>query len=202
MAITGLVKVLREKIGHQRDTGEIMDIIDREAGELNDIVNALLNIAQPAPPKLKLERLEPILHEVIIDLKRDTGLNHNRRISYVINREDNFPEWIYMDHRQLKQVITSVASNAVESITGRGTVTFGMHNYIFGSRVRLEIADNGCGIPGRYLTKVGLPFFTTKARGKGLDLSASIMIIDRHGGELDIDSVEGKGTVVSLYLPV
>ncbi len=202
MAITGLVKILKDKIACKEELGEIMDTLDREAGELKILLNRLLNIAQPPPPKLKLECLEHILYEVIADLVRDPGLNHNRCVSYTINRDDNFPKWIYVDHHQLKQVIACIASNAVESITGKGKVTFSMRNYIFDNGVRLEIADNGCGIPRKNLYKVGLPFFTTKAEGKGLDLSASFMIIDRHGGRLEIDSVEGKGTVVSVYLPI
>ena len=201
-SIIGLLVILKEKIQCDNEIKQIIDIVNSEAGQLNSVVNTLVSIARPVPPKLKLERIEPLLNEVIAEFKTRADLNEGRCVYYTVNKEEGFPEWLFVDYSQLKKVITDVTLNAVQSITGKGKITFNMYYYFTDNKVKLEIADTGCGIPEKDLPKVGLPFFTTIPSGKGLSLSSSIMIINRHGGRLEIDSEVGKGTVVSIYLPV
>ncbi|MBF0282516.1 MAG: response regulator [Zetaproteobacteria bacterium] len=71
------------------------------------------------------------------------------------------------------------------------------HDYIY-----LKVRDNGCGIPKEALTKIFDPFYTTKATGNGLGLSAIMGIVQSHGGAMKVDSEEGLGTVFHLYFPV
>ena len=62
--------------------------------------------------------------------------------------------------------------------------------------------DTGCGIPQDDLDKVLDPYFTTKPEGTGLGLALAYKIIDEHNGSIQFDSIQGKGTSVSITLPV
>ena len=65
----------------------------------------------------------------------------------------------------------------------------------------VEVSDNGQGIPADLLEKIFDPFYTTKQEGTGLGLSITYSIIHRHGGEIEIRSEPGKGTVTTVKLP-
>jgi two-component system, sporulation sensor kinase A len=67
--------------------------------------------------------------------------------------------------------------------------------------VTIEIIDNGCGIPQERLPRLGEPFYSTKERGTGLGLMTCYRIIEAHKGRIDIESEEGKGTTVTIWLP-
>jgi signal transduction histidine kinase len=71
------------------------------------------------------------------------------------------------------------------------------------TRVRLEIVDDGCGIPEESRHQVFDPFFTTKKRGTGtgLGLAIAAQIVRNHGGEIELDSEPGRGTCVTLLWP-
>jgi two-component system, NtrC family, sensor kinase len=73
-----------------------------------------------------------------------------------------------------------------------------------GPWLRIRFSDNGSGIPGENLTNIFDPFFTTKEPGKGtgLGLSVSFMIIESFGGSMQVESVVGQGTCMTVSLPV
>jgi CheY-like chemotaxis protein len=71
-----------------------------------------------------------------------------------------------------------------------------------GEYVRVEVADNGCGIESATLERIFDPFFTTKSAGRGIGLSAVLGIVRSHHGVLNVDSRPGKGTTFQLFFPV
>jgi two-component system, NtrC family, sensor kinase len=108
---------------------------------------------------------------------------------------------------QINQVFLNIISNAVHAMPeGRdapGKIT--LRTALEGKdQVRIEIADNGVGIPEDVLPKIFDPFFTTKAigQGTGMGLSISYKIIQEHGGRILVDSEAGIGTVFSILLPI
>ncbi|RMH50575.1 MAG: sensor histidine kinase [Zetaproteobacteria bacterium] len=114
----------------------------------------------------------------------------------------------------LKQVLTAVADNAVDALAGcerpRIAVSFGPEEESAvpeplrgrGRVARLDVADSGCGIPGRLMERIWQPFFTTKPQGNGLGLTVARENMARLGGVMTVDSTEGEGTTVSLWLPL
>jgi two-component system, cell cycle sensor histidine kinase and response regulator CckA len=70
-----------------------------------------------------------------------------------------------------------------------------------GRFVKIIISDTGCGIPHDHLSRIFDPYFTTKSDGHGLGLATSYSIILKHGGRISADSVIGKGTTITIYLP-
>ncbi|NCO38114.1 MAG: GAF domain-containing protein [Armatimonadetes bacterium] len=108
---------------------------------------------------------------------------------------------VVLDPRRLQQAVVNLALNAVQALNGgHGTLTVRTRRE--GEGVRLEIADTGVGIPAHVLGEIFKPFFTTKLSGSGLGLAVTQAIVRDHGGRVEVNSTEGQGTTVSLWLPV
>jgi two-component system NtrC family sensor kinase len=109
---------------------------------------------------------------------------------------------------QLEQVFTNVIINALEAMPGGGqfTISLGLEPMAGNGEQALCIrfADTGEGIPADRISQVFDPFYTTKSggAGSGLGLFVSHLIVDQHGGTIELDSLLGEGTTVSIYLPV
>ncbi len=103
---------------------------------------------------------------------------------------------------QINQVLLNLLVNAAQAIEEQGIIW--LRTGYQDERVWIEVEDNGRGIPREYVSRVFDPFFTTKPVGKGtgLGLSLSWGIIRDHGGELEVDSEEGRGTRFRIWLPV
>jgi signal transduction histidine kinase len=69
-------------------------------------------------------------------------------------------------------------------------------------KARIDVVDTGMGIPSEHLERLFEPFFTTKPQGTGLGLANAKRALEQHGGEIRLESTVGKGTTVSLWLPL
>ena len=103
---------------------------------------------------------------------------------------------------QLNQVLMNLLTNAVDAIEGQGDVY--ISTQIDGETVQIAIRDTGKGISQEHLQKVFDPFFTTKdvGKGTGLGLSISYGIVEKHGGEIRVESVQEEGTTFTVVLPL
>ncbi len=102
---------------------------------------------------------------------------------------------------ELREVLINLIMNAVDAMPEGGALTIGCRQER--DRVAIYVRDTGCGMSADVLTRAGQPFFTTKgSQGTGLGLAVSQGIVQRHGGELLLDSVEAQGTTVTMCLPV
>ena len=103
---------------------------------------------------------------------------------------------------KIGQVFLNLLVNAAQAITERGLI-----NVIAGEErgmVWIEISDNGCGISEAHREKIFDPFFTTKEVGQGTGLGLHVVkgAVDMHGGEITVNSAEGRGTSFKVLLPV
>src|SRR6185436_12639231 len=103
------------------------------------------------------------------------------------------------DGPRLRQVFANVMKNALEATERRPQGHVEVALYRRGPTAVVEVSDNGVGMAPEHREKVFLPFFTTKPTGPGLAIVKKIM--DLHGGEIEIDSVPGRGTTVRLIIP-
>jgi signal transduction histidine kinase len=104
---------------------------------------------------------------------------------------------------QLNQVFLNLVANAVDATGGTGRVTVRTRD-LGGEKVAVEIEDDGCGMDDATLKRIFEPFYTTKAvgSGTGLGLSISYGIVERHHGEIQVESEVGRGTCFRVILPV
>ncbi len=103
------------------------------------------------------------------------------------------------DVAKLKRVFQNVISNSFEAMPDGGTVAIWTKED--GDRVITEVVDTGTGMNERTRQQLFTPFFTTKARGLGLGLAICRRLVEAHGGEIRVESEEGKGTRVTVSLP-
>ncbi len=104
---------------------------------------------------------------------------------------------------QIKQVLLNILTNANDAIVDKGgEVTVTTEN--IGNEIAVRIKDTGCGIAETDIANIFEPFFTTKSiiKGTGLGLSISYGIIRGHGGNIQVESTLGQGTIVSILLPL
>lgn len=104
---------------------------------------------------------------------------------------------------KLQQVLTNLIKNASDAIEGREDGWIRISLQQDGQNVRIDVSDNGCGIPDAIRDRVWQPFFTTKGeRGNGLGLDVCRRLVESHDGTIECESVSEAGTTFSITLPL
>jgi two-component system NtrC family sensor kinase len=189
--------LLREKSNMDDQDQEDLDLIIRETTRAAEIVKGLLDFARE-----RAVVKEPLnINDVI---QRTIRLIRNQKLfdRIVIDESlaNDLPE-VEGDMNQLQQVLLNLSLNACEAMPTGGTLTI-LTSAQDGKAV-LKLTDTGCGIKKEHYDQIFEPFFTTKPVGKGtgLGLSVTYGIIQQHGGTLEFESEEGKGTTFTVTLP-
>ncbi len=137
-------------------------------------------------------------------------LSGSKAVCHVAVAENLWP--VEADEGQLTQVLHNVLLNADQAMPNGGTITVSVRNVqapsgrvpvlLPGGRwVEISVADTGVGIDKEHMSRIFDPYFSTKPTGTGLGLSTTYAIIRKHDGHIDVKSLLGKGTEVSIYLP-
>jgi len=143
--------------------------------------------------------------DVNINQILDNTLNLvNNEIKYKATVKKNYTELppIKCNEGQISQIFANILVNAAQAIEKEGIIE--ISTYHIDSKIFIEIKDNGCGMPKENLNKIFNAFFTTKKTGKGTGLGLSIVykIIEKHKGDIKVESELGKGTKFTIILPV
>ncbi|HXY42012.1 MAG TPA: ATP-binding protein [Vicinamibacteria bacterium] len=199
-AILSLSVMLRRNLPADDPRRADLDIVVAETQRCRDIVRHLLDFAQERPPEKQVVDVNEVMRETLALTGRYDALQD----AHVEVRLCDQPLRVDADPKQIQQVFTNLVQNAAEALPVGGTITISSGFDAAGGSVRVEVRDNGRGIPRECLARVFEPFFTTKGRGKGtgLGLSVSLGIVQKHGGTIDIESEPDRGTTVSVSLPL
>ncbi len=202
--LRGAAQLLKRRI-RDETLGEYTDVLIKEADRLDGIVNDMLDFSRPARLRIKELNIHKVLDSVILLLK--DGFPD----AFVKGYDPSLPP-ISGDEGQLTQVFLNLMKNAGEALGPEGQIKITTRiltefhiveeGFPAGKTVSIEIQDNGCGIKKDDLERIFTPFFTTKPKGSGLGMAISLKIIKEHGGHLKIDSTLGKGTAITVYLPL
>ncbi len=104
---------------------------------------------------------------------------------------------------QMTQVLVNLLVNAAQAIEGRGTIT--LESGVESDEIWIAIADDGCGMTEEVQNRLFEPFFTTRPVGKGVGLGLTIawdIVVNRHGGRIEVESEPGKGSRFTIRLPI
>jgi PAS domain S-box-containing protein len=174
---------------------EKIEIIIEESKRLDSILKSILTFARPVEPGTG----HTDLNRIVRDTMELMGLAcESQGIEPVLNLADDLP-LIKADPELIKQCLINLVKNAVEAMPGGGLLT--VRTGLGPAHVILEVEDTGLGIPPEIRDKVFSPFFSTKGRGSGLGLAMIKKILDDLGGTVELASVPGIGTRVTLSLP-
>ncbi|MGQ9617820.1 MAG: sensor histidine kinase [Candidatus Aminicenantia bacterium] len=123
-------------------------------------------------------------------------------IEFIIEFDPDAPENILADYDQIKRAFINIVENAIEAMNGRGKIWIATYFKEETSRLTIEIADNGPGIPPSDRDKLFLPYFSTKKKGRGLGLTIVNEIVNEHKGMLYIEDNKPSGTKFLIEIPV
>ncbi|MGO9112150.1 MAG: cache domain-containing protein [Thermoguttaceae bacterium] len=196
--VLAFADLLREKENMDAQDREDLELIIRETKRARDIVKGLLDFARETPQVKTQVNINDLVRQTILLLGKRDALQD---IQLVEALTEPLPQ-VLGDKNQLQQVLINLSLNACEAMPNGGTLMLATSRA--GGRIVIEVTDTGCGIKKEHLDKVLEPFFTTKPVGKGtgLGLSVTYGIIQQHGGTLEVESQEGKGTTFKVKLPV
>jgi two-component system sensor histidine kinase HydH len=182
-------------IPEDRKTAEIMV---EEVERLNRVIGQLLEFARPLAVRKKSTSMETTIHHSLKMIERDAQAKH---IRVETDLSLNVPE-VYIDPDRMNQVFLNLYLNAIEAMEHGGTLSVALNQREDLKSVRITVSDTGSGIEKEDLVHVFDPYFTTKQSGTGLGLAIVHRIIEAHRGEVRVESETGRGTSVTIILPV
>jgi signal transduction histidine kinase len=174
-----------------------LKIISNEVQRLENLLLELREIYRPPNLSIRSININTLLQEMV-SLSQENCESKEITLHF---QTDQDPLWIKGDPEKLKQVFLNLIKNAIEAMDKGGRLI--IRSRLSGDQVEIAVIDNGPGIQPKDQAKLFTPFFTTKQRGTGLGLSVSKKIIEDHsGGSLNLESQEGRGTIVKITLPL
>ncbi|MFO0751967.1 MAG: ATP-binding protein [Thermodesulfovibrionales bacterium] len=181
---------------------EDLNVIISQAERCSAIIKGLLGFSRRTASEKTKANLNTLV-ENTLNLVKNQSKFHN--IAFEIRLAPELPE-ITIDPNQIQQVFLNLLINAADAMEERGRISIssGVAEEEGARFVRLAFADTGPGISREHLGKIFEPFFTTKPAGKGtgLGLAVSYGIVKKHGGQIQVESEEGKGTTFLITLPL
>ncbi|AZU60836.1 ATP-binding protein [Neobacillus mesonae] len=193
-SLKGFAQLQHERYPEQSD---YYPIIIQEIDRIDIIVNDLMFIGKPKGIHIEQTNMKDII-EYTISIMRQQANAQN------IHIESSYTEdlpLIECDEKHLKQVFINLLKNAIEAMPDGGTIKINVQ-YIEESEIIVSIEDEGCGIKSEDIPNLTVPFYTTKKSGTGLGLVVTNQIIKEHNGDINMESESGKGTKVTVTLPV
>lgn len=180
---------------------EYTGIMIEEVNRLEKILRDILTFSRDVRYNLTRQDIRNIIKEVV-RLYEDLCIENSIDVEVVL--KDELPP-VLVDRDQLREALGNLISNAIDAMPNGGALTITadteeLHNVIY---VVINVSDTGKGIPEDRLNLIFEPFFSTKevGIGTGLGLSITRKIMEEHGGFINVKSVVGKGTTMSLYFP-
>lgn len=183
----------------------VLKRLEQQVESLSDLVTNLFDLARfesGAQITMKLLRLNDIIrricqnHQSIFDLKE---------ITLTLALADNLPH-VQGAEAEIERVMSNLLGNAAQYTPNNGTVN--LKSYAEDGHVFVEVTDTGIGIGDETLDRIFEPFFQTdEARkqgnnGAGVGLSVVKLIVEMHGGEIDVESTKGEGSLFRVKLPI
>jgi len=178
---------------------EHLSISQEGIGQMEKFVKELLDFTRVSELNLARFSLGQILDESIKTLADTLEL---KKVVLEKNYKEGLPQ-VLVDADKLKQVFLNILRNAFEAVEEKGKINISLSllKEREGSKIRVFISDNGCGIPEENRETIFEPFYTTKASGIGLGLPIARKIIEQHRGTIRVKGNAAQGTSFEILIP-
>lgn len=193
-----MLKSLKERKLDIETSVERLSLIEQETERCTRIIKNLLDFARQTQPKPISFELGRVIKNAISILSHHAELSN---VNIILELEKGLPQ-VFADPDQIQQVFVNIILNAIQAMPNGGTLTI-KSGYIESTKeIFIKFIDTGIGIPKENLKKLFTPFFTTKEKGKGVGLGLAVCygIIQRHKGNIEVESEVGKGTTFTIKL--
>jgi two-component system, sporulation sensor kinase E len=189
-------RTVRKLEGREREElEEAIAICRAEITRLDSIVSQFLQAIRPSKPVLHPENLNSLVEEALRFFAPEIA---DRDIVVEAELRPDLP-LLELDRDQMKQAFYNVIKNSFEAMKRRGILR--IRTDMDATHVSVSFTDTGGGMSAESLSRVFEPYFTTKSSGSGLGLLIVRRIVREHGGEMAIESNEGKGLTLTIRLP-
>jgi signal transduction histidine kinase len=181
--------------GEKTELEQSIDVARSEVNRLDSIVTQFLKAIRPSRPQLRPENVNTIVEEAVRFFAPEL---QDREILIEQELRSDLP-LLQLDRDQMKQAFYNVIKNSVEAMHRHGRLR--IRTDLADTHVIVRFDDSGGGMSAENLSRVFEPYFTTKPSGSGLGLLIVRRIVREHGGELSIESNQGKGLTLTIRLP-
>ncbi|MCA1849895.1 MAG: PAS domain S-box protein, partial [Acidobacteria bacterium] len=200
-AILGRAQLMRRQVSDQT-LAHNLDVIQTAAKDAAATVRRIQTFARQSPAKeFELLDASGLLRDAI-EITRTRWENEARLrgLRYDVELHAVCPYYVLGSASELREVFVNLIVNAVDAMPKGGRLTISCERA--GERLVLRFKDSGTGMAEDVRERIFEPFYTTKgAQGTGLGLAVSYGIIERHGGQFNVESEEGRGTTFEISLP-
>lgn len=189
--------------GHDESAPEVtgarehLDVIASEIRRLDEVITGFVRFIRPEELQLNPVNMQLLITEVIALVEPDA---RRSGITCRIEAPDGLPE-LRADPALLRQALLNLALNGCQAMPNGGKLTMGAR-VEKDRRLALTVEDTGAGISADNLDRIFDLYYTTKPQGSGIGLSIVYRIVQLHGGEIEVQSTEGRGTTFRLLLPM
>ncbi len=196
--IRNCIYILMGKIDEDNPNRKYLDMADKEAVRITNIVKRLLDFHRPPKGPIGPININEVIEDILALVEHQlsgNGVAVSKKLDPKLSRVMGSAE-------QLKQVFLNVILNAQEAMPDGGELLIKTGD-VDGS-IQIEFTDTGCGIPEDEIGQLFDPFYTAKKdkKGTGLGLSISYGIIKYHNGGISVKSKVGEGSTFTITLPI
>lgn len=185
------------------DYEEDFQVAMSQVKRMEATISRFLDFARPQEPVFMSLNVGDLIEEALLVV----GPKARQQETVIRKSISSLLPEIKGDRRQLGEALLNLLVNGLEAVSGQGELSITANLDSIPTRdgqrrcVRIEVRDTGPGIEAKHQTRLFDPFFTTKATGAGLGLAIVMSTIQRHGGEVAVQSSPGEGTTFSVFLP-
>jgi two-component system sensor histidine kinase PilS (NtrC family) len=202
-SMSGSIQILRQELPLSEEQAQLMDIVLRESERLNDTIRSFLAYARPQRFSIARLDVRRVLNDAALLLRNSAEVHEGHVIDVQVPPSEVAFE---ADENQIRQIVWNLATNGLRAMKSGGRLRLGARvDPAAGSHpesIVLDVADEGVGIPAEELDAIFQPFRGTFSKGTGLGLAIVHRIVSDYGGEIQVSSTPGRGTTVSVRLPL
>ena len=212
-AIIGFTTLAVSNIDNKKMVRDYLGKILSSSNHLLSLINDILDMSRIESGKIHLEETEVSLSDVLHDLKTIiSGQIHAKQLELYMDAMDVMNEDVYCDKTRLNQILLNLLSNAIKFTPAGGMISVRLKQYPRTQRERqlyeIRVKDNGIGMSEEFVQKLFSPFererssTVSRTQGTGLGMAITKNIVDMMGGNIEIQTEQGKGTEFIVRLPL
>ena len=196
--IMNTLELLKTEIPPENKRRRILELSLSEIQRLSEMLRNMLSFSKPEEEKRRPVKIDELIEGILLVMEKQMKESN---IQVEASFDSDIPE-VMASTNQMRQVMLNILKNAKEAMPKGGTLT--VRTAREGNKILITTQDTGIGIPEEIRDKIFEAFFTTKQKVKGVGLGLSVCygIIKDHGGEIKVESEEGKGTTFTISLPI
>jgi signal transduction histidine kinase len=196
-SISSLIQMMQSRGDLSPDTEEKLKLISTQIQRISQVTRDMMDFARVRPAAKSMVDINDVIEK---SLRLASFDNSFQKLELTTDLQSDLPG-VQADGDQLQQVFLNLFLNARDAMPDGGKLT--TRTIRNGGEINIEIADSGAGVDEKDLKQIFDPFFTTKPAGKGTGLGLAVCygIVTAHGGRIEIENNNGRGTKFIVILP-